>query len=849
VQIFTRRSESSFTRALILNNVGLLLVLGVVLLAIMAWHGVITAQEANRQQMQEMLRHATARLQRHIHEAEQAAASIERVMRTSQVTAERLQATMENLQAAFEQHPELSYMGIVLPQHGEYGNLERTDDGKVLLWLFPGDRPADRTVRNFLLRPEGFQPHQAFPADGYDPRTRPFFQAGLDGPASGTWMPAYPWIVHTDPAAALWGFSYVKAVRDPSGALLGVLDTDLDMPALNRFLQTLSSEYKCEISVVELGTELRLVGGPGIRAVPRTLPPEFQSIVEGAQGGTTVEVLTLDERRRWAATQRITLTGGVPWLVVVSREAPFMDAAVLRQLLEVVGMGLAIALGLILLSLRTAARFGRPLAELADHVAQIGQRDGRGLESRKLNFVGSFHETRRLGEALDQMLAERQQSEEHLLRLAMYDELTGLASRTMVQNSIASAIFHARHHQGLVGLLYLDLDRFKIINDGYGHQFGDAVLQAIAARLSGLIRASDMAARLAGDEFLILLPNLAHASDAELIARKLVRALDCPLAVEGRDLQISGSIGVSLFPQDGETVETLIDHADMAMYRAKEMGRNNWQFFTSGIGQESQRRTELEIQLRGAVSAGQLYLVYQSKVERKERRISGCEVLLRWTHPVLGDVPPSQFIPVAEESGLIVLIGDWVLRAACQQARTWMDEGHPISVAVNISARQFLQQDMVHWVTQTLQQTGLPPSLLELELTESLLVQDVEKITVCLRELKALGVRLSIDDFGTGYSSLNYLKNFAVDALKIDRSFVQNMLTQNEDQAIVQAIISLAHSLGFKVVAEGVETEEHYRFLAEQACDEMQGYHFSRPVPAAEFQRLLRGQVPQAHTN
>jgi diguanylate cyclase (GGDEF)-like protein len=461
-------------------------------------------------------------------------------------------------------------------------------------------------------------------------------------------------------------------------------------------------------------------------------------------------------------------------------------------------------------------------------------------ETRHLSSIGSFSETRRLGEALDEMFEERKQNEAHLHRLAMYDDLTGLPSRNLIQKNIQMAIAYARRHDTLAALLYLDLDRFKIINDGYGHQFGDAVLKAVSAELKGLLRESDTAARLGGDEFLVLLPALAQQADAESVARKIVDNLDHPIVVQGREIHLSGSIGISLFPHDGDTVEALIDSADMAMYRAKEMGRNTWQTFATDMSLESQRRVDIEIKLRTAVAAHQLRLVYQPKVRMSDGSITGCEALLRWHHPVLGDVPPNQFIPIAEDSGLIVPIGAWVLRTACAQARAWLDEGlPPVRVAVNISVRQFLQQDMVSWVTQTLQETGLPPDCLELELTESLLVQDVDKTRESIRALKDLGVHLSIDDFGTGYSSLNYLKNFPVDVLKIDQSFVRNMLSRKEDEAIVQAIISLAHNLKFKVIAEGVETEAHCNFLREHGCDEMQGYYFSRPIPEADFLALL----------
>jgi diguanylate cyclase (GGDEF)-like protein/PAS domain S-box-containing protein len=438
-------------------------------------------------------------------------------------------------------------------------------------------------------------------------------------------------------------------------------------------------------------------------------------------------------------------------------------------------------------------------------------------------------------------ISERRQAEQRIQYLATHDGLTDLPNRNLIHDRIVQAIAHARRAGRQLAVLYLDLDRFKVINDGFGHAFGDAVLRATGERLASLVREGDTVARQGGDEFLVLLADLRKAADAYIVAQKFVENLDRPLLVQGREVHVSGSIGVSVFPQDGDTPEALISNADVAMYRAKELGRNTYQFFTREMSDETLRRVELETRLRGAAAAGQLQLVYQPKVSLADGRITGCEALLRWHHPELGQVSPARFIPIAEESGLIVPIGDWVLRTACAQGKAWMDAGlPPVTVAVNISARQFLQQDIVAWVLRTLQETGLPPGLLELELTESLIAQDVEKVISTINQLKAAGVRLSIDDFGTGYSSLSYLKRFRVDTLKIDQSFVRNMLADQDDATIVLAVISLAHNLKFKVIAEGVETAQHCQFLRLNRCDEIQGYHFSKPVPAAAMAELLR---------
>ncbi|WP_334108017.1 EAL domain-containing protein [Methylobacillus sp.] len=438
-------------------------------------------------------------------------------------------------------------------------------------------------------------------------------------------------------------------------------------------------------------------------------------------------------------------------------------------------------------------------------------------------------------------ITKRRQAEQHIRYLAMYDDLTGLPNRNMIEEEIVQAIARAGRTNSLGALLYVDMDRFKGVNDGYGHLFGDMVLKAIGKRLCGLVREGDPVARLGGDEFLILLADLRQATDADIVARKIVASLDSPIVVEGREIYLPVSVGVSMFPRDGEDVGHLIDSADMAMYRAKELGRNTYQFFTREMSEETQRRVDIENKLRNAAAAGQFQLVYQPKVDLESGSIIGCEALLRWHHPELGTVSPADFIPIAEDSGLIVSIGDWVLHAACEQARCWMDSGMPpVRVAVNISVLQFLQQDMVAWVKRTLEETGLPPEWLELELTESAIAQDIEKVIHMIDQLQAIGVKLSVDDFGTGYSSLSYLRQFHVDTLKIDQSFVRNMLTKTEDATIVLAVIALAHNLNFKVIAEGVETEQHYHFLRLNHCDEIQGYYFSRPVPPWEFEAMIR---------
>jgi diguanylate cyclase (GGDEF)-like protein/PAS domain S-box-containing protein len=435
---------------------------------------------------------------------------------------------------------------------------------------------------------------------------------------------------------------------------------------------------------------------------------------------------------------------------------------------------------------------------------------------------------------------KRKNNESRIEYLATHDGLTGLPNRNLIRDRIRQTLAVARRAGRQAAVLYIDLDRFKVANDGFGHAFGDRLLVEVGKRLRQLLREGDTVARLGGDEFMILLVDLARSTDVYVLAQRAIECFHRPFNLEEREIVLSASIGVSLFPQDGQTAETLIGNADAAMYRAKNLGGDAYQFFTGEMSEATRRRVEVETQLRSAVSRSELHLAYQPKVELASGRISGCEALLRWTNPVLGPVPPGRFIPIAEDSGLIVSIGDWVLNSACAQAKAWQDAGLPMNISVNLSLRQFLQRDIVAWTLEALQRSGLAPERLELEITESIIAQDVEKVIRTVDALKAAGVRLSIDDFGTGYSSLSYLKRFRVDALKIDQSFMRGLEAGAEDTTIVLAMISLAHNLGLKAVAEGVETESHRRFLRQHGCDEMQGSLFSKPLPAPEFEAMLR---------
>ncbi len=436
-------------------------------------------------------------------------------------------------------------------------------------------------------------------------------------------------------------------------------------------------------------------------------------------------------------------------------------------------------------------------------------------------------------------ITERKRAEAEIARLAFYDELTGLPNRRLLQDRLQQSMRQSVRDGKHSALLFLDLDNFKAINDSMGHDWGDHLLSQVSMRLSGCVRASDTVARLGGDEFVVVLPH-ANPEQAADLARRILREGGKAYQVEERLLTITPSIGISIFPDDATDFETLLRHADIAMYRAKEEGRNGFRFFTPEMNEMVCQRLELESAMREGLARGEFLLHYQPQVSINTGRVIGLEALARWNNPLLGQVPPGVFIPVAEDSGLIAPLGDFVLKAACTQARALQDAGlPPMVMAVNISGAQFRHPTLPSLVANTLKETGLAPEWLELELTEGVLMEDTAGAAQMLNRLKAMGVRLSIDDFGTGYSSLAYLKSFPIDKLKIDRSFVADLERNPQDQAIIRAIIGLAHSLGIEVIAEGVETLAQLQQLDLDGCDEYQGYLCARPLPCAELQPWL----------
>jgi diguanylate cyclase (GGDEF)-like protein/PAS domain S-box-containing protein len=443
-------------------------------------------------------------------------------------------------------------------------------------------------------------------------------------------------------------------------------------------------------------------------------------------------------------------------------------------------------------------------------------------------------------------ISVRKRAEERVQYVATHDGLTGLPNRAMFNELLNHAMESAKRRGTQVAVLFIDLDRFKIINDSLGHDAGDLMLREISARLRQCLRGSDVVARLGGDEFVVLLQDVDAQSQAAKVARKIGSATFRPVVIEGQECRVTASIGICMHPLAGQDDRSVLKHADMAMYVAKEVGKNNFQFYSPSIQAQNAGRLALEANLRHALELNELALHYQAKVNLSTGAITGVEALLRWQNPELGAVAPATFIPVAEETGMILAIGKWVLRTACAQNVAWQKLGLPhVRVCVNLSLRQLEDPDLVPEIDAVLRETGMDPDLLELEVTESMIMQDADRSVRVLQAIKALGVRLAIDDFGTGYSSLAHLKRFPIDTLKLDRSFISEIARNAGDRAIAQAIITMGKTLNLTIVGEGVETLEQQTFLCEQACDEMQGFYFSTPVEPADFAALLEKHTPQ----
>jgi len=437
-------------------------------------------------------------------------------------------------------------------------------------------------------------------------------------------------------------------------------------------------------------------------------------------------------------------------------------------------------------------------------------------------------------------VSNRKRDEENLIRNAQYDALTGLPNGILLLDRLEHSLSSATRHQRMVGVLVIDIDHFKTINDTLGRDAGDLLLVEAARRLQDCLRDGDTVARLGSDEFVLLFDDLEREDDIEPLAERILDSMGRAFMLEGHEAFVSASIGASIFPRDGNDGETLVRHADIAMYRAKQYGRSIFQVFSEEMQSNITHRMSLEANLRRALERDEFLLYYQPQLSLSSGRIVGAEALIRWQHPELGMVSPAQFIPLAEETGLIVPIGEWVIATACAQIRRWHDAGLPVPrVAINISARQFRQKDLLDVIERNLALHGQAAARLEIELTESMVMHDPDRTIQILRQMKELGLNISLDDFGTGYSSLSYLRRFPIDVLKVDQSFVRDVTTSPDDAAIASSIIALAHSLNLTTVAEGVETAGQLEYLTRQKCDVMQGYFFSKPLAAAGFSALL----------
>ncbi|MGB5080931.1 MAG: EAL domain-containing protein [Burkholderiales bacterium] len=669
---------------------------------------------------------------------------------------------------------------------GDPGTAQRLDADDQALWNHPGTKVYETTI----MTPDG-NLHNTI-----------YYKATFTGPDGGIAGLIGTIVDITERKQAEVRLALEHAVT----RLLS--EADLSSEVMSQVIQIIGEAFGCDCGAYWIANETEQV-----MVCAETWSAASGEIIEFTAGSSRMRhPMHLSGglfMRAWSSGEPV-------WITDVTQDTKFRRAALAERA-----------------GLRAAFAFPIRSGNLALGVMEFFSRANRPPDEALLRS------TRAIGSQIGLFMARRQ-AEERIRRLANYDELTGLANRNMFSQRLGHAIAQARRDDKPLAILFLDLDRFKNINDTLGHAAGDSVLREVAKRLGECLRESDTVGRLGGDEFVVLLEAIPQPMHSAVVAQKLLAAVARPFTFEGQEFHLTASIGISAYPADSSDMEILLRNADIAMYRAKEQGKNNYQFYSARMNVHTLERMALESGLRHALDRDEFVLHYQPKVDVGSRRITSAEALLRWRHPTRGLVPPMQFIPLAEETGLIVAIGEWVLRTACAQNKSWRAQGlPPLRIAVNLSARQFSHENLLEDVERVLNETGLDPAALELEITESMVMHDPERAAMLLGKLKTMGVGISIDDFGTGYSSLSYLKRFPIDSLKIDRSFVKDLPLDVEDAAITQAIIVMAHSLGLKVIAEGVETADQAGYLRTHGCDEAQGYYFGRPVPADEFTRLL----------
>ena len=623
-------------------------------------------------------------------------------------------------------------------------------------------------------------------------------------------------------------------LRDERGEFKRVVSLTLNLDE-NRFLHTLFQNVDLGASgyVYIIDKNGRILSHPdksyiGTNGVQNEA---IQALIKDKQAGSAQ--VTTPQGEMYASYSYSSKLG---WGIVaqVSVEETFMAFYAFRKSLYILTVLMFIPLSV--LTFLYARQIIRPLRDLYEAVDQVAKGD-----YEQYLDVSDKSEIGRISHRFNEMIRFIREAKDKIQYQALHDPLTGLPNRAFLQERLMRKIEEARENDQQVAVMFLDLDRFKYINDTLGHTVGDRCLKEVALRIESCLLKRDLLARVGGDEFVVLLPGFTSFAEIEHIPPQILSVFEEPFVIDGLDLYMTTSIGIALYPDDGADLESLIKNADMAMYRAKEHGRNNYQLHTAAMNNAAAERMTIETNLRKALERGELQLYYQPKVDLQTHRVIGMEALIRWKHPEWGMVSPAKFIPVAEDTGLIVPIGDWVLRNACAQNKSWQNEGWPpLRVSVNLSALQFQRPHLAQQVAGVLAETGLEAEWLEIEITESLLMQNTEAIITTLEELKELGVHLSIDDFGTGYSSLSYLERFPIDSLKIDQSFVRPIQDEDSDALIAKAIISLGHSLNLEVIAEGVETVGQLEFLRSQNCDTVQGYLISEPIPPEEFVEVLR---------